>query len=77
MKNNQHSSSQEFLLAMSQGDLKELGVGDVGYVRHYIINGQPAFVLHAADGAELAVQESETAVKQSADHQDLNLVTVH
>jgi hypothetical protein len=77
MKNNQQLTAEDFLLSISKGDLQELGVGEVGYVRHCIIDGQLSFVLHAADGSELTVQESETAAKQSADHQDLDLVTVH
>ena len=63
--------------SMSQSELKELGMGDIAYVRQLIVNGRPAFVLHAADGTALAVQGSAPAVEQNAYDQDLGLVTLH
>ena len=47
---------------MSQNDLKELGLEEVGYVKQYQVNGKPTWVLHAADGTALAVQGDVDAI---------------
>lgn len=62
---------------MSQNDLKELGLEEVGYVKQYQVNGKPTWVLHAADGTALAVQGNADAAFQSARHHELDLVAVH
>lgn len=62
---------------MSQADLKNLGISEVGYIKQYQVDGRPAFVLHAADGTALAVQKDIDAARVSAEHQDLDLVYVH
>ncbi len=62
---------------MSQQDLRELGMQEVGYVKKYKMNGKIAFVLHAADGTALAVQDDASSALNSARHQDLDLVSVH
>ena len=62
---------------MSQNDLRELGLEEVGYVKQYKVNGKPAWVLHAADGTALAVQGNEDAATQSAQHHEIDLVAVH
>lgn len=62
---------------MSQADLKNLGMSEVGYVKKYSIDGEPAYVLHAADGTALAVQKDVDAARMSAQYQDLDLVSVH
>ncbi|MCE9507238.1 MAG: hypothetical protein K8R48_02835 [Alphaproteobacteria bacterium] len=70
-------SAQDFFSALSKNDLKDLGVGNVAYIRRHIIDGQATFVLYAADGEQLMAQNSENILQQDACHQDLNLVTVH
>jgi hypothetical protein len=70
-------SVQDFFSALSENDLKVLGVGNIAYIKQHTINGRTTFVLHAADGEELMAQNSENALQQDARHQDLNLVTVH
>jgi hypothetical protein len=62
---------------MSQNDLRELGLEEVGYVKKYKVNGKPAFVLHAADGTALAVQGDADAAVASARHHEIDLVSVH
>jgi len=47
------------------------------YIRRYQVNDQPAFVLHAADGAALAVQRDAAGATMSAHQQDLEIVSVH
>lgn len=62
---------------MSESDLRKLGLAEVGYIKKYNLKGQPAWVLHAADGTALAVQDNPGAARLSAQHKELNLVTVH
>jgi len=62
---------------MTQSDLRDLGMEEVGYVRKYSVKGKPAWVLHAADGTALAVQENMPALQSSLQHHDLDIVSVH
>ena len=62
---------------MTQNDLRELGLEEVGYVKKYKVNGKPAWVLHAADGTALAVQGDADAAMASARHHEIDLVAVH
>lgn len=64
-------------IAMTQNDLRELGLEEVGYVRKYSVKGKPAWVLHAADGTALAVQENMPALQDSLQHHGLDIVSVH
>ena len=81
MKNDQNEKQQlselDFFSSISKNDLRGLGVGNVAYLKRYTIEGKRVFVLHAADGAALEVQKTESVLKESAQYQDLNLVTVH
>ena len=76
MKNGQGSTKDPHF-PMSQLDFKNLGRDDVAYVKKYIVNGKDAFVLHAADGTALAVQNTPDAALTSADHHDLDVIAVH
>jgi hypothetical protein len=62
---------------MTPADLKDLGLEEVGYVKQYRVNGKAAWVLHAADGTALAVQNSANGAVLSAHHHDLDLISVH
>ncbi len=77
MTNNPMQSTKVPLISMTQNDLRELGLEEVGYVRQYSVKGKPAWVLHAADGTALAVQENMPALQASMQHHDLDIVSVH
>lgn len=62
---------------MTEQDLKKLGLEEVGYVKQYIVNGKPAWVLHAADGTALAVQGDVNGAVNSARSHELDIVSVH
>jgi hypothetical protein len=62
---------------MTLSDLRDLGKDEVGYVRRHLLEGQAAFVLHAADGTALAVQRDIASARLSARVQSLELVSVH
>lgn len=71
------ATHHDFLSPISKNDLKRIGMGEVAYVKKYLIDGKPAFVLHAADGTALAVQGNNVAAKNSAHQQELELVAIH
>ncbi len=70
-------TDQELFADMSKGDLKDLGLGDVAYVKRYATEGQAAFILYAADGTALSIQKNETSAARTAYNHDLELVAVH
>lgn len=77
MTSNPVQGGKTALIDMSQSDLRDLGMEEVGYVRKYSVKGKPAWVLHAADGTALAVQENMPALQVSLQHHDLDIVSVH
>lgn len=64
-------------MQMTQNDLRDLGLEEVGYVRQYTVKGKPAWVLHAADGTALAVQDTPVSLRLSAQHHELDIVSLH
>jgi hypothetical protein len=76
MKDKETATFQDFMI-MTQGDLRKLGLEEVGYIKKYQTRGEIAFVLHAADGTALAVQNDAEAARISADHQSIDIVSVH
>lgn len=62
---------------LSSVELQNLGKGNVAYMRRYIVNGNPTFSLHGADGAMIEVLDSELVTRESAWHKNLSLVTLH
>jgi len=74
---NSVQTEKNSLPPMTQNDLRKLGLEEVGYIKKYNLKGKPTWVLHAADGTALAVQDNAEAARQSAQHQELNLVSVH
>lgn len=76
MKTKETATLQDFMM-ITQGDLRKLGLEEVGYIKKYQTRGETAFVLHAADGTALAVQNDAEAARTSADHQSIHVVSVH
>jgi hypothetical protein len=57
--------------------LAKLGVAQVAYVKAIVVNGAPAFAIHAADGTPMALaEEREVAVAAIRQHEMLP-VSVH
>lgn len=55
---------------LSDAQLAQLGVSQIAYVRPVIVNGAPAFAIHAADGTPMAVaSERELAVAAIRQHE--------
>ena len=61
-------SAQEFAL---------LGMQDVAYIRRVVVNDEPGFAIHAADGTEVAVLPSRDLAFATVRQHDLEPVSVH
>ena len=62
---------------LTTSQLAQLGVSQIAYVRPVVVNGAPAFAIHAADGTPMAVTgDREVAMAAIAQHEMLP-VSVH
>jgi len=77
MTQNIPSSGGQRAVSISSADFLRLGLDEVAYIKRHLVDGKAAWVLHAADGTALAVQDTANAAQQSAHHYELNLVTIH
>ncbi|MDJ0944059.1 MAG: DUF1150 family protein [Kiloniellales bacterium] len=58
-------------------DLAALGVHHIAYVKPTTVDGQLVFVVHAADGAELAVLPSRESAIAAIRQNDMEPLSVH
>jgi hypothetical protein len=57
---------------LSVEDLARLGVSQIAYVKPVMMNGSPAFAIHAADGTPMAVTGNrEVAISAIIQHEML------
>ena len=62
---------------LSAGQLAKLGVAQVAYIKQIVLDGAPAFAIHAADGTPMAVAaEREVAVAAVRQH-EMTPLSVH
>lgn len=55
---------------LSTEQLAQLGVSQIAYVKQVVMNGVPAFAIHAADGSPMAVAgDQELAVAAIRQHE--------
>jgi hypothetical protein len=67
----------ERIRQMSLQDFAALGLNDIAYVKPVLIEGEPAFAVHAADGTEMIVlPKHEVAVAAVRQH-ELEPMSVH
>lgn len=69
--------SIESIRDLSARELGLLGMEDVAYVKRVMVDGAPAFAVHAADGAEIAVLPDRALAFAVVRQQDLEPVSVH
>jgi hypothetical protein len=69
--------SIESIRDLSARELGLLGMEDVAYVKRVMVDGAPAFAVHAADGAEIAVLPDRDLAFAVVRQQDLQPVSVH
>ena len=62
---------------MTSGQLRELGVSRLVYLRAGTINGETAYAIHAADGTTVGIVDAiDLAIELVTEH-GLTFVTVH
>ncbi len=55
---------------LSEAQLAQLGLQQVAYIRPIVMNGEPQFAIHAADGTPMAVAgDREVAVAAVLQHE--------
>jgi hypothetical protein len=57
--------------------LAKLGIAQVAYVKAIIVNGAPAFAIHAADGTPMAVTGERNVAVAAIQQHDMLAVSVH
>ncbi|QEX20298.1 hypothetical protein FRZ61_02150 [Hypericibacter adhaerens] len=62
---------------MSDADLAVLGLADVAYLRAVVIDGQPGFAVHAANGKTLGVAPTREVALAFIHEQELEPVGLH
>jgi hypothetical protein len=62
---------------MSDADLAVLGLADVAYFRAVVIDGQPGFAVHAANGKTLGIAPTREIARAFIREQDLEPVSLH
>lgn len=62
---------------LSQRELGLLGISDLAYVKHVIVDGADAFAVHAADGSQIAVLANRDLAFAMVRQHDLEPVSVH
>jgi hypothetical protein len=63
-----HISPREFAL---------FGLQDLAYVRRVLVEGEPAFAIHAADGSQIALMRDHALAIATIRHHDLEPMSVH
>lgn len=55
---------------LSTEQLAKLGVSQIAYVKSVMVNGEPAFAIHAADGTPMAVADDrDVAIAAIREHE--------
>jgi hypothetical protein len=62
---------------MSDADLAVLGLADVAYLRAVVIDGQPGFAVHAANGNRLGIAPTREIARAFIRQQELEPVSLH
>jgi hypothetical protein len=62
---------------MTSGQLRQLGVSRLVYLRAGTMNGEAAYAIHAADGTTVAIVEDVGLAIELVAEQGMTFVTVH
>jgi hypothetical protein len=62
---------------MSDADLAVLGLADVAYFRRVVVDGQPGFAVHAANGNRLGIAPTREIALAYIRQQELEPVGLH
>ena len=72
---NIHTSTS--LKHISQNDWLTFGLEDIAYLRPTVVDGQPVFAIHAADGSQLALAVSRDVGIAAMQQHELEAVSLH
>lgn len=67
----------EKLRALSPTDLASLGLNNIAFVKPVLVEGEPAFGIHAADGTPMAIMAAHDLAFAAIRQNDLEPVSVH
>ena len=67
----------EWLKSISPREFALLGVNDMAYVKRVVVNDEPCFAIHSADGTRLAVVPNEDIAYATVRQNDLEPMSVH
>ena len=74
---NGNADKLSLLRSITVQDLATLAIEELAYVKPVVVDGEPAYAIHAADGTKLAVAgDREIAIVAVRQH-DLHPVSVH
>jgi len=62
---------------LSEEQLASLGMAEVAYIKAVVMNGVPAFAIHAADGTPMAMATDEEVAVAAIRQQGLEPTRVH
>lgn len=67
----------ERIKQLSTHDLALLGMEDVAYIKHVVVDGTTGYAVHAADGTQIAVLPDRDVAFATVRQHDLEPVSVH
>lgn len=67
----------EGLRHLSDSELGLLGMEDVAYVKHVVVDGTDAYAVHAANGTQIAVMADRDVAFAVVRQHDMEPVSVH
>jgi hypothetical protein len=72
-----NNNDVEKLKHISSKEFTYWGLQDVAYIRRVIVNDQPAYSVHAADGTPMAVMPNLEVAQAAVRQHDLEALSVH
>jgi len=75
--NTKPNRSETAPMDLARHDLANLGIGEMAYIKHVVVNGEPAFAVHGADGQPLVVTTDREVAFAVTRQNDLEPLSVH
>ena len=77
MISNNSSTVIETLKRLSAEDWTDFGVNDLAYMKQVTQEGEPRYVIHAANGTRLAVMDTREVAEAAIVQNELEPLSVH
>lgn len=65
------------LMSCSAREFAYWGMKDFAYIRPILVDGKPAMAVHAANGTQLAVMDTQAAARVTVLQNDMEPLSVH